>query len=78
MTLAQTIHKVERVNDYELWKLPKQGAALFTRLWWHTKGYKTIFGIMLLTFASLGFLYIHWLGRKVRQVSKHHTVVEQE
>jgi hypothetical protein len=78
MTLAQTIHKTKRINNYDLWKLPKQGTALIARLWWHTKAYTTVFGIMLLTFASLGFLYIHWSGRKITQVSKHHTFVEQE
>ncbi|MFB2768423.1 hypothetical protein ACE1AT_03910 [Pelatocladus sp. BLCC-F211] len=78
MTLVQTIHKTKKVNDHHLWKLAKQGAALLTGLWWHTKAYTTVFGIMLLTFASLGFLYIHWSGRKLTQIFKHNTVVEPE
>ncbi|RAM49697.1 hypothetical protein BLD44_019100 [Mastigocladus laminosus UU774] len=78
MTLAQTIHQTKKVNDHDLWKLPKQGAALLTRLWWHTKAYTTVFGIILLAFASLGFLYIHWSGRKLIQILKHNTVVEPE
>ncbi|WP_315791173.1 hypothetical protein [Fischerella sp. JS2] len=78
MTLAQTIHKTKRVNNYDFWKLSKQGTALIARLWGHTKAYTTVFGIMLLTFASLGFLYIHWSGRRITQVFKHHAIVEQE
>ncbi len=78
MTLAQTITKTKKNDDHDLWKLPKQSAALLIRLWWHTKAYTTVLGIMLLTFASLGFLYIHWSGRKLTQIFKHNTVVESE
>lgn len=40
------------------------------RLWWHTKAYGTVLGVMLLTLASLIYLYIHWSCRKLLSVLK--------
>ncbi len=81
MALAQhiNIQDVKKVNNYFLWKILKIGTALLKQLWWHTKAYTTVFGIMLLTFASLGFLYIHYLsGKKLTKFFQHRAVVEQK
>ncbi|MFN6570851.1 hypothetical protein [Dendronalium sp. ChiSLP03b] len=80
MALAQhiSIQNTEKVNHHFLWKISQTGTALLKRLLWHTKGYATVFGIMLLTFASLSFLYLYWSGKKLTQVFQHHTVVEQK
>jgi hypothetical protein len=79
MTLAQHINIPEAkiVNSNLLRKTSQVVTALFKRLWWHTKAYTTVFGIMLLTFASLVFLYIHWSGGKLTLIFQNKTVVEQ-
>ena len=56
------IHPQERIHPLR-WKYLQFPTAAIQRLWWHTKAYGTVLGIMLLAFASLGFLYIHWSGR---------------
>ena len=55
----------QHVNIHPLhtWKYLQLSRIATQRLWWHTKGYGTVLGIMLLIFASIGFLYIHWSGR---------------
>jgi len=53
----------ERIDPHQQWKFLQSSAAAIHRLWWHTKAYATVLSIMLLTFASLGFLYIHSSGR---------------
>lgn len=65
MAIAQhiKIHPQKRIYPHQQWKFLQSGAAAIHRLWWHTKAYATVLGIMLLTFASLGFLYIHSFGR---------------
>ncbi|HEY9750635.1 MAG TPA: hypothetical protein V6C63_18280 [Allocoleopsis sp.] len=37
--------------------------AILKRLWWHTKGYGTVLGVMVLIGGSLIFLNLHWLTR---------------
>ncbi|MCL6753217.1 hypothetical protein KBT16_20505 [Nostoc sp. CCCryo 231-06] len=66
MALAQhiNIQDAKKVNDYFLWKILLLGTDFLKQLWWHTKAYTTVLGIMLLTFASLEFLYIHYLSGK--------------
>jgi hypothetical protein len=65
MAIAQhiKIHPQKRIHQSQLWKFFKSSAATIHRLWWHSKAYATVLGIMLLTFVSLGFLYIHSSGR---------------
>jgi len=65
MAIAQhiKIHPQKRIHRSQQWKFLESSTAAIHRLWWHTKAYATVLGIMLLTFASLGFLYIHWSGR---------------
>jgi hypothetical protein len=57
------IHPQKRIDPDQQWKFLESSAVAIHRLWWHTKAYATVLGIMLLTFASLGFLYIHSSGR---------------
>ncbi len=83
MALAQhiniNIQDAKKVNGYFLWKILLVGTDLLKQLWWHTKAYITVLGIMLLTFASLGFLYIHYLsGKKLTRLIQHENVVEQK
>lgn len=65
MAIAQhiKIHPQKRIHPLQQWKFLESSAAAIHRLWWHSKAYATVLGIMLLTFASLGFLYIHSSGR---------------
>ncbi|MFS0518695.1 hypothetical protein ACEYW6_28915 [Nostoc sp. UIC 10607] len=81
MALAQhiNIQDAKKVNDYFLWKILLLGTDLLKQLWWHTKAYTTVLGVMLLTFASLGFVYIHYLsGKNLSRFFQHETVVEQK
>ncbi|MBD2535835.1 hypothetical protein H6G97_43400 [Nostoc flagelliforme FACHB-838] len=81
MALAQhiNIQDAKKVNDYFLRKILLLGTDLLKQLWWHTKAYTTVLGIMLLTFASLGFLYIHYIfGKEISRLIQHETVVEQK
>ncbi|GAX44677.1 hypothetical protein NIES4075_56960 [Tolypothrix sp. NIES-4075] len=65
MAIAQHIktRPQKRIHQSQQWKFLEKSTATIHRLWWHTKAYATVLGIMLLTFASLGFLYIHSSGR---------------
>ncbi|BAY27576.1 hypothetical protein NIES2100_74010 [Calothrix sp. NIES-2100] len=80
MTLAPhiSIESDKSVNHHFLWKIYQIVTALCKRLWWHTKAYTTVFGIMSMAFASLGFLYIQWSGKKLTQSLQNETVVEQK
>ncbi|MBH8551410.1 hypothetical protein I8751_03245 [Nostocaceae cyanobacterium CENA357] len=75
MALAQhiSIQNAKRVNHHLLQKTSQTGTALLKLLWWHLKAYTTVFRIMLLTFASLGFLYFHWSRRQLIQLFQHRT-----
>lgn len=42
---------------------PTDLSLAMKRLWWHTKGYGTVLGVMLLIGGSLIFLNLHWLTR---------------
>lgn len=65
MAIAQhiKIHPQKRIHQSQQWKFFKSSAAAIHRLCRACKAYATVLGIMLLTFVSLGFLYIHWSGR---------------
>ncbi len=39
-------------------------AILLHRLWWHTKGYGTVFGMMGLVLVSMVYLYLRSLSAK--------------
>jgi hypothetical protein len=74
MALAQhiSIQDTKKVN-YQI----SHFTALLKRLWWHTKAYTAVFGVMLLIFTSLVFLYIHWFAKKLTQFFPHRTVIQQ-
>ncbi|MCM0594325.1 MAG: hypothetical protein ACSI46_04415 [Gloeotrichia echinulata DVL01] len=74
----QDIQDSQQVNHHLWWKTSQLGTAFIKWLWWHTKAYTTVFGIMLLTFASVIFLYLHWCGKKLTQVFYHRPVREQK
>jgi hypothetical protein len=57
------IHPQERIHPHQPSKYLQIGIIATQRLWWHTKAYGTVLGIILLIFASLGYVYIHWSGR---------------
>jgi hypothetical protein len=71
MALAQniSISGTKKVNHHLLWKKPLLITTLLQRLWWHSKGYTTVLGMMLLTFGSLGLLYIYSVGKKLTVIS---------
>jgi hypothetical protein len=39
--------------------------TVFKRLWWHTRGIATVFGILILVFGSLIFLNLHWFSQNI-------------
>ncbi|MCG6134673.1 MAG: hypothetical protein MET45_08410 [Nostoc sp. LLA-1] len=80
MTVAQQIRipNNEQVNANVLHQISKLIAGLFKGLWWHLQAYTSVFSIMLLTFASLFFLYVHYSGRKLTQVLPNNIVIEQK
>ncbi|WP_227788681.1 MULTISPECIES: hypothetical protein [unclassified Nodularia (in: cyanobacteria)] len=65
MTLAQNISFQNNKNfkSHFFTQGLQLGTYILKRLWWHLKSYTTVLGIMLLTVASLGFLYIHDSGK---------------
>jgi hypothetical protein len=79
MTVAQKIRITnnKQVNANVLHQISKLIAGFFKRLWWHLKAYTSVFSIMLLSFASLIFLYIHYSGRQLTQIFPSNTVIEQ-
>jgi hypothetical protein len=73
MAIAQDmkIRPQKRIYPHQQWKFLESSAATIHRLWWHTLAYATVLSIMLLTFASLGFLYIHSSGRTLLSVRQN-------
>ncbi|OUL32012.1 hypothetical protein BV372_19800 [Nostoc sp. T09] len=63
-SLDITIQNSQPFDRSSLWRLGQISSASMQRFWWHGKGYGTIFGIMLLTLASMIFLGFHWSYRK--------------
>lgn len=43
--------------------------AAIHRVWWQTKANAIILGVMLLVFASLLFVYLHWFYQKFLPIS---------
>ncbi|MDZ8184469.1 MAG: hypothetical protein RMX96_06325 [Nostoc sp. ChiSLP02] len=83
MVLAQDINiqgiqGAQKVDRHLLSRTTQLGTALAKQLLWHAKAYSTVFSIMLLTFASLIFVYIHWSGKKLTQVFQNRAVIEQK
>ncbi|HEY9858239.1 MAG TPA: hypothetical protein V6D16_01955 [Candidatus Obscuribacterales bacterium] len=50
--------------------------AILQRLWWHTKGYGTVLGVLLLVGGSLVFLNLHWLTRQLLRTDLAESSVE--
>ena len=50
--------------------------AILQRVWWHTQGYGTVLGVMLLIGGSLVFLNLHWLARQVLRTDLAESSVE--
>jgi hypothetical protein len=72
-TSAVKTHYSNQENSFSVCRKPVQSiVAAIHRLWWHTRAYGTILGIMPLVLASLVFLHLYWLYRKlgVRQGSE--------
>ncbi|MBC1213457.1 hypothetical protein GNE08_04390 [Trichormus variabilis ARAD] len=80
MALAQhiSIQDDTRVNLSFSSKISQTVITLYGRLWWHTKAYTTVFGMIFLVLASLGFLSIYWFGKKLTQGLQPGTVAEQK
>jgi len=80
MTLAQdiSIQNNKKITSHFLLQVSQLGRFVLKRLWWHINAYTTVLGMMLLIFASLGFLYIHSSGRKLTQIFQNNPVLEQE
>lgn len=60
-------------NSISLWRRPRQmSVAVLTlnRLWWKTKAYGTILGIMQLVLLSLILVYLNWLYRKFSPIKR--------
>jgi hypothetical protein len=69
-------HHLKQKNGFGIWKKTITILlSLFYRLWWHTKAYGTVFGMMVLVVASMIYLYLHSLIAKflkfqVKEVEK--------
>lgn len=60
-----TIRQSKRKNGLGVWnKIIPILAILLHRLWWHTKGYGTVFGMMGLVLVSMVYLYLRSLSAK--------------
>lgn len=66
-----SIEDLEKFNQKLLWMPVQKITAVVKRIWWHTKGYGVILGIMLLTLVSIIFLIIHWFQRNFLPILKH-------
>jgi hypothetical protein len=65
-----SIAKIQESNPENFFLLLQRRApakipiAVIHRVWWQTKSYAIILGIMLLLFASLLFVYLYWFSQK--------------
>jgi hypothetical protein len=71
-------------NSYRLMRHPLPSVsqpaqlswAILQRVWWHTQGYGTVLGVMLLIGGSLVFLNLHWLARQLLRADLAESSVE--
>jgi hypothetical protein len=70
MTLVQgwNLQKDKQVYGHFFWQVLQLGKFFSKRLWWHIHAYFTVAEILLLTCVSLGFLSIHFYGRKLTKI----------
>ncbi len=77
-SLAITIQNSKSANQGYFWNLMRLGAMQLQRFWWHTKAYRTILGVMLLTLVSLIYLGIHWSFSRLLPVLTHRVISSNE
>jgi hypothetical protein len=76
MTLAQDINIQihQKAYPHFLGKVSELGVSLFKGTWWYIHPYIIVFKIMLLAFASLSFLYIHYSWQKLIKIFQNSSV----
>ncbi|MEI6444214.1 MAG: hypothetical protein WCO29_14080 [Nostocales cyanobacterium ELA583] len=76
MTLAQDINIQIHQKAYPHFsgKVSELGISLFKGTWWYIHPYIIVFKIMLLAFASLSFLYIHYSRQKLIKIFQNSSV----
>ena len=65
MAIATRLY-VPKVSKFSILLKPLHlSKALLYRLWWHTKAYSVILGVIVLTGLSLLALYLEWQYRQL-------------
>jgi hypothetical protein len=58
-------------NVISLWRRPRQvSVTVLNRLWWTTKAYGIVLGIMQLVLVSLFLIYLNWLSHKLLPIKR--------
>ncbi|MBD2036827.1 hypothetical protein H6F76_17605 [Leptolyngbya sp. FACHB-321] len=65
--LELRLQRAKQLNARGLSSLLLTTVSVLKRVWWHTKSYLPIVGILLLAAGSLLLLQLHWLSRRLLQ-----------
>jgi hypothetical protein len=65
--LELRLQRAKKLNARGIPSLWVATVSVLKRVWWHTKSYLPIMGILLLAAGSLLVLQLHWLSRRLLQ-----------
>jgi len=65
--LELRLQRAKKLNARGIESLWLATVSVLKRVWWHTKSYLPIVGILLLAAGSLLVLQLHWLSRRLLQ-----------
>jgi hypothetical protein len=63
-TMSFSYESGQKRWNSQLKRFSRRLMVLMNRLWWHIKGYGTVFGMMIIVLLSMVFLYLHSLITK--------------
>jgi hypothetical protein len=76
--LELRLQRAKKLNARGIESLWLATVSVLKRVWWHTKSYLPIVGILLLAAGSLLVLQLHWLSRRLLQSPLREKVREKE
>ena len=76
--LELRLQRAKKLNARGIESLWLATVSVLKRVWWHTKSYLPIVGILLLAAGSLLVLQLHWLSRRLLQSPLREKVRDKE
>lgn len=76
--LELRLQRAKQPNARGLSSLLLTTVSVLKRVWWHTKSYLPIVGLVLLAVGSLLVLQLHWLSRRLLQSPLREKVIVKD